>query len=97
MGRANATFRAVPEWKSFYETKTEIVEENGKKVEKETLVDKRRDVVICTYQYIWDDKTMSHIQKEDNSGRNWYPGKWRREWQLKPTMKLAKPPKLGYC
>lgn len=97
MGRANATFRAVPEWKSFYETKTEIVEENGKKVEKETLVDKRRDVAICTYQYIWDDKTMSHIQKEDNSGRNWYPGKWRREWMPAGSTKDLNSTDINYC
>jgi len=64
MGRANAFFRAVPAWKDFFEDS-----------------DVRRDVMVCTYQYNWDKNTKSHVVK-NNSGnvKNWYPGKWRREW-----------------
>lgn len=97
MGRANGSFRAVPEWRSFYETKTETVEENGKKVEKEVLVDKRRDVAICTYQYTWDNNIKNHVKKEDTSGRNWYPGKWRREWMPSGTTKDLNCTDINYC
>ena len=63
MGRANAFFRAVPEWKGFFENS-----------------DIRRDVMVCTYQYKWDNKTSSHVKTENKNKRDWYPGKWRREW-----------------
>lgn len=63
MGRANAVFRAVPEWRDFYED-----------------TDMRRDVSICTHSYTWDESTNNHKLTEQKSPRNWYPGKWRREW-----------------
>ena len=64
MGRANALFRVIPEWRDFFEES-----------------DVRRDVMICTYQYDWDKTLHNHVKK-DNIGnkKNWYPGKWRREW-----------------
>lgn len=42
--------------------------------------DKRRDVMICTYKYVWDKISYSHKKTENKNGRDWYPGKWRREW-----------------
>ncbi len=63
MGRANAMFRAVPEWKDFFE-------EN----------DVRRDVMVCTHSYSWDAKAYNHKLVEQKNRKNWYPGKWRREW-----------------
>ncbi len=63
MGRANAVFRAVPEWRAFYEEK-----------------DERRDVSICTHSFTWDETINNHKLTEQKSPRNWYPGKWRREW-----------------
>lgn len=63
MGRANAFFRVVPEWKGFFEDN-----------------DARRDIMVCTYQYKWDKATLNHKKAEQKSGKNWYPGKWRREW-----------------
>ena len=63
MGRANAFFRVVPEWKAFFE-------EN----------DARRDVMVCTYQYKWDKDLYDHKKVENPKGKDWYPGKWRREW-----------------
>lgn len=97
MGRANASFRAVPEWRGFYETKIKAKEENGKKIEQEILIDQRRDISICTYQYIWNNKTMSHIKREDISGRNWYPGKWRREWIPSGNTKDLNCTDINYC
>ncbi|WP_300701524.1 RagB/SusD family nutrient uptake outer membrane protein [Bacteroides sp.] len=63
MGRANGTFRAVPEWKGFFEE-----------------TDVRRDIMICTYKYDWDSKLYNHKKVEQKNVRNWYPGKWRRDW-----------------
>lgn len=63
MGRANALFRVIPEWKGFFE-------EN----------DARRDVMICTYKYDWDKTAYNHKKVENKNGKDWYPGKWRREW-----------------
>lgn len=63
MGRANAFFRVVPEWKDFFEKS-----------------DARRDVMVCTYQYKWDNTTSSHKKTENKNKGDWYPGKWRREW-----------------
>lgn len=63
MGRANAMFRVVPEWKDFFE-------EN----------DSRRDVMVCTHSYTWDSETYNHKMVEQKNRKNWYPGKWRREW-----------------
>lgn len=62
MGRANAFFRVVPEWRGFFHN-----------------TDSRRDVVICNYKYTWDASTKTHVLATTNN-RNWYPGKWRREW-----------------
>lgn len=89
MGRANGSFCVIPEWRSFFETKTE----NGKEIP----VDNRRDVSICTYQYIWDNATMSHIKKEDTRGRSWYPGKWRREWTPSGSTKDLNTTDINYC
>lgn len=66
MGRANAAFRVVPEWRDFYE--------EG---------DARRDVTICTHSYNWDETLHDHVLAEQKNPRNWYPGKWRREWMPK--------------
>lgn len=63
MGRANALFRVVPEWKDFFDA-----------------TDQRRDVMVCTHSYNWNDATKSHVLTEQKNPRNWYPGKWRREW-----------------
>lgn len=63
MGRANAQFRVIPEWKGFFEEQ-----------------DIRRDIMICTYKYNWDKATYNHIKVENKSVKEWYPGKWRREW-----------------
>lgn len=63
MGRANALFRVIPEWKGFFEEK-----------------DSRRDVMVCTYKYDWDKTAYNHKKVENKSGKDWYPGKWRREW-----------------
>lgn len=41
--------------------------------------DLRRDVAICTYKYDWDKASASHV-KVENKVKDWYPGKWRREW-----------------
>lgn len=43
--------------------------------------DERRDVMICTYQYVWNRDTYQH-EKQDNirNKKSWFPGKWRREW-----------------
>lgn len=42
--------------------------------------DVRRDVMVCTYQLKWDAATSTHVKKEQTNEKNWYPGKWRREW-----------------
>lgn len=97
MGRANASFRAVPEWYGFYETKTETVEENGKKIEKAITIDQRRDITICTYQWVWKKTNDGHEKKEDKSGRNWYPGKWRREWIPSGNTKDLNCTDINYC
>lgn len=41
--------------------------------------DERRDIMVCTYKYAWDKKKMEHV-KTENKVKDWYPGKWRREW-----------------
>ncbi len=63
MGRANAFYRAVPDWRGFFED-----------------TDERRDVMVCTYRFNWNDKQHAHVKAEQKSPLNWYPGKWRREW-----------------
>ena len=80
MGRANAFFRAVPAWKDFFE--------DG---------DARRDVMVCTYQYNWDAKAKTHKKKDNTSApKNWYPGKWRREW-MKPGFYHPNATDVNYC
>ena len=71
MGRANAMYRVIPEWRDFFEYSEE---EGG-------VRDERRDVMVCTYQYNWDSDLYAHVV-QDNTDRpkQWYPGKWRREW-----------------
>lgn len=63
MGRANANFRVVPEWRGFFEES-----------------DARRDVMVCTYKYTWDGEIYNHLKVENSNVRDFYPGKWRREW-----------------
>lgn len=63
MGRANANYRVVPEWKAFFEE-----------------TDTRRDVMVCTYRYLWDTTINNHKKAENGNMRDWYPGKWRRDW-----------------
>lgn len=71
MGRANAMYRVIPEWRDFFE-----FSEDGTGV-----TDERRDVMVCTYQYNWDSESYSHvIQDNTDRPKQWYPGKWRREW-----------------
>lgn len=41
--------------------------------------DQRRDVMTCTYQYTWNKSAYKHEIKQ-NKKKDWYPGKWRREW-----------------
>lgn len=98
MGRSNAYYLAVPEWRGFYECATaETTDEKGKAVTEEIPVDQRRDVTICTYQYTWDDALMNHVKKEDTRGRNWYPGKWRREWIPSGNTKDLNSTDINYC
>lgn len=87
MGRANAMFRVIPEWRGFFEYSEE---EGG-------VRDARRDVMVCTYQYNWNSDTYSH-EKQDNIDRpkNWYPGKWRREW-MPPGYKDPNITDVNYC
>lgn len=63
MGRANAMYRVVPEWKEFFA--------DG---------DERRDVMVCSYSYAWNANKKNHVKTEQKNPKNWYPGKWRREW-----------------
>lgn len=42
--------------------------------------DERRDVMVCTYQLKWDANVYNHVKKNQSNPKNWYPGKWRREW-----------------
>lgn len=42
--------------------------------------DKRRDVMICDYQYKWDADKKAHKKTVNKKLQDWYPGKWRREW-----------------
>ena len=86
MGRANGSFRVVPEWRGFYEADSEG-----------NAIDQRRDVAICTYQYIWDNELNTHVKREDTKGRNWYPGKWRREWTPSGSNKDLNCTDINYC
>ncbi len=82
MGRANAFFRAVPAWKDFFEA-----------------TDERRDVMVCTYQLKWNADTKTHDKKEQaypKNAKNWYPGKWRREW-MKPGFFHPNATNVNYC
>lgn len=42
--------------------------------------DERRDVMVCDYQYKWDNSIKEHVKTPSPNKRQWYPGKWRREW-----------------
>ncbi len=64
MGRANALFRAIPEWR------TQFFEDT----------DSRRDVAICTYQYNWSDGKHVKSENFPSRFKQYFPGKWRREW-----------------
>lgn len=65
MGRANALFRVVPEWRDFFDENDSV----------------RRDVMVVTYRYNWDAEAHAHVKVDrPNDVRNFYPGKWRREW-----------------
>lgn len=82
MGRANASFLAVPEWFYFFEAETapELTPKKDGMRASYPAIDRRRDIALCTYQYTWSNDIGNHVYKEDITGRNWYPGKWRREW-----------------
>lgn len=69
MGRASAFFRVVPEWRDFFEA-----DEEG------NAIDQRRDIMVCTYQYRWNAEQHQHVQRENTNRKDWYPGKWRRDW-----------------
>ncbi|MBR1870050.1 MAG: RagB/SusD family nutrient uptake outer membrane protein [Bacteroidales bacterium] len=82
MGRANAFFRVVPAWKDFFED-----------------TDERRDVMVCSYQLKWNATTKVHDKKEQaypKNAKNWYPGKWRREW-MKPGFYHPNATDVNYC
>ena len=74
MGRANAMFRVVPEWKGFFDVQEEDADGNV------ITGDERRDVMVCTYKYTWDKELYNHKKVINKNGKDWYPGKWRREW-----------------
>ena len=74
MGRASAMFRAVPEWRDFFDVQEE--DEDGNIIKG----DERRDVMICNYKFTWDKEAYNHKKGVNKSGKDWYPGKWRREW-----------------
>lgn len=74
MGRANAMFRVVPEWKAFFDVQEEDADGNV------ITGDERRDVMICDYKYNWDKEIYNHVKVVNKNGKDWYPGKWRREW-----------------
>ena len=42
--------------------------------------DERRNVMICNYKFTWDKEAYNHKKVVNKSGKDWYPGKWRREW-----------------
>ena len=42
--------------------------------------DKRKDIMVCTYQYKWIVDKYAQVKTENKNGKDWYPGKWRREW-----------------
>lgn len=70
MGRANAFFRVMPEWKYFFESTDE---------RRDVMV---VDYQLKWDKNLYNHKKVS---KGDDAGEkrdpaNWYPGKWRREW-----------------
>ena len=71
MGRANAMFRVVPEWKGFFDVQEEDADGNV------ITGDERRDVMVCTYKYTWDKELYNHKKVINKNGKDWYPGKWR--------------------
>lgn len=42
--------------------------------------DQRRDVMVCDYQLKWDKALYNHKKKTGIAKKDYYPGKWRREW-----------------
>lgn len=57
--------------------------------------DERRDVMVCDYQYNWSNG--AHVKKSNtNAPKNWYPGKWRREW-MKPGFFHPNATNVNYC
>jgi len=58
--------------------------------------DERKGVMVCTYQYKWDKPSYSHVKVENKNTKDWYPGKWRREWM--PTgYKEPNNTDINYC
>lgn len=57
--------------------------------------DERRDVMVCTYKYVWNKSQNKHI-KQEQEGENWYPGKWRREWMALGYMDMNNTD-VNYC
>ena len=57
--------------------------------------DVRRDVMVCDYQYNWSNG--AHVQKSNTKApKNWYPGKWRREW-MKPGFFHPNATNVNFC
>lgn len=80
MGRANALFRVIPEWR------TQFFEDG----------DSRRDVMICSYQYEWKDGHHVKTENYPNRFKEFYPGKWRREW-MPPGYKDPNVTDVNFC
>ncbi len=64
MGRANAFFRALPDWYKFYEDNDARRDVN---------------IVRYRYTWNKDTQQQVKSSTENDQGK-WYPGKWRREW-----------------
>lgn len=58
--------------------------------------DERRDVMVCTYQLKWNASTKTHDKKNQSNAKNWYPGKWRREW-MKPGFFHPNATNVNFC
>ena len=51
--------------------------------------------MVCDYQYNWSNG--AHVKKSNTKApKNWYPGKWRREW-MKPGFFHPNATNVNYC
>ena len=64
MGRANAMFRVVPEWKAFFDVQEEDADGNV------ITGDERRDVMICDYKYNCDKEIYNHVKVVNKNGKD---------------------------